>query len=115
PEPRSLLLNSRDWEYVCRVKSSSYAKHVDRMSKSSANPWRSRFLLRHVDRRRTASQSGRIADHHADRGWIETVARIVHLGAVGDHKQHVHVRGHVDIIARRRNAVDNREVSGRID
>ena len=51
----------------------------------------------------------------ANRRRVEAIAGIVDLRAIGNDEDHVHVRGDIDIISRRRNSVDNGEIAGRVD
>jgi hypothetical protein len=61
---------------------------------------------------RMPSQGRRIRDHHADRRRVEAVAWIVDLRTVVNHENHIHLRGDIDVVARRRITVDDGEIAG---
>src|SRR6202040_1116472 len=54
-------------------------------------------------------------DHHADRRRIQSIAWSIHLRTIRDDEYHVEVHRNVDVVSRRRNAVDHGEFSVRLD
>src|SRR5664279_1912090 len=61
------------------------------------------------------SYGSRVPDQHADRGRVEIIAWIIDLRTVRDDKDHIGLRCDVDMVARRRYAVDDGETTRRID